>query len=215
MIGDVLTIRDAAERLGVSRRRVQAFVEQRRLPAHRVGRQWLVSARHVRRLAHTLQPGPGRPLGPEEAWRRVTELADGAAVSAAGLDELRRRVHRRARCVGVYVHPGLFDRLRNRPDVVLGGLEAAAGAGAPVETGEFLDVYVRASRLDELIEDVAAEETAEGANVHLHAVDDAAWPFDPDQRVAGVWVAWLDLEDRLEREADLVLDRALGGRVVA
>lgn len=213
MVGELLTLQDVAERLGVSRRRAQAFVEQRRLPARRVGNQWLVSASHVRRLAHTMQSGPGRPLSQQAAWRRISEQR-GQRVTE-DLDGFRRRVHPRARTLDGYVHPGLLGRLHERREVVLGGLEAAAAAGCPVDSEEPLDVYVRASDRDSVAEDVGFQEAAEGANVYLHVVDDRAWPFDDDRRVTGAWTAWLDLEDRLDRAAHLVLDRVTGGRVAA
>lgn len=40
---DWLTTRQAAEELGITRRRVQALIDQERLPAQRVGRDWLVN----------------------------------------------------------------------------------------------------------------------------------------------------------------------------
>ena len=52
-------------------------------------------------------------------------------------------------------------------------------------------------------------------NLHLHVVDDSAWPFAEDQRYVEGWAAWLDLADGGDRAADRLLDRLMGGRLIA
>ena len=54
----LLTTHDAADRLGVTDRRVRALIEGGRLPALRVGRDWLIRAEDLRRVARRK---PGRP----------------------------------------------------------------------------------------------------------------------------------------------------------
>lgn len=54
----MLTTTDAAVRLGVTVRRVQALISAGRLPAERVGRDWLIQERHLARVS---ERKPGRP----------------------------------------------------------------------------------------------------------------------------------------------------------
>jgi excisionase family DNA binding protein len=54
----VLTTRDAAERLGVSRDRVYQFIREERLPAQKVGRDYLIDEKD---LALVKTRKPGRP----------------------------------------------------------------------------------------------------------------------------------------------------------
>lgn len=54
----LITTKAAAERLGISARRVRALVETDRLPASRIGRDLLIDERHLARVADRK---PGRP----------------------------------------------------------------------------------------------------------------------------------------------------------
>jgi excisionase family DNA binding protein len=209
---DLLPLDEAARRLGVSRRRAEAMVLSGQLPAERLGRQWVVSPQAVRRTAGVRSSG-GRPVRPEKAWALIAELPDALSGGPAGLDAIRRKVRPRAEHLDVYVHPGAMDVLLDGE--VLGGRDAAAAAGAPVDAGVVHDVYVRRSEAAALLARAGAERTLEGANVHVHVVDDEAWPFEEDCRTAGPWVAWLDLADREDRAAITLLDRLIGGRLHA
>jgi len=183
-----------------------------RLLAERVGRQWVVTPEAVRRAAGLRSTG-GRPVSPKKAWALIDGLPSGVVGGRTGLDRQRRKVRPRAVHTTVYVHPGAVARLLDRG--VLGGLDAAAAAGAPVDVETVHDVYLRASQASEVLEDVGARPTPDGANVHVHVVDDEAWPFAEGRRTADPWVAWLDLADREDRAADTVLDRLIGGRLRA
>lgn len=211
MPGNLLPLSEAADRLGVSRRRVEALVLAGQLPGQRVGRQWVVSAAAVRRAGHTRWREPGRPLAQSSAWKL---LAAGLPTNM-DLDRSRRRLRARARHRDFYVHPGMLARLRNDARLVLGGREAASASGAPVDVGEEIDAYVRAGQLEAVVREYVANEVTEDANLHLHVVEDDAWPFGCDARVSGSWAAWLDLADRQDRAADALLDRLIGARVDA
>jgi excisionase family DNA binding protein len=205
----LLTLDEAASRLGVSRRRAQAMVTSGLLPAERRGLQWFVAAQALELVDHNRGPG-GRPLSSARAWAAIAEPAAGGDE----VDTWRRKVRPRARHRSYYIHPGLLDRLRHRPEVVLGGLDAAAAAGVPVDLAA-LDVYVRAGDAAGIFEELRAREAAVDPNVFAHIVPDEAWPFGPGQHVTGDWVAWLDLEDRRHRGANALFDRLVGGRARA
>jgi len=183
-----------------------------RLSAERVGRQWVTTPEAVRRAAGLRSPG-GRPVSPKRAWKLIDGLPADVAGGHTGLDRLRRKVRPRANHATVYVHPGAVARLLDHG--VLGGLDAAAAAGAPVDVETVHDVYLRASQAPGLLEAVGARPTVDGANVYVHVVDDEVWPFAEGHRTAGPWVAWLDLADREDRAADTLLDRLIGGRLRA
>jgi excisionase family DNA binding protein len=78
---------DAAERLGVSARRVRQLVNEGQIDAVRVGSQWLVSRDSVERRAE-LGPSAGRRWNAEVAWGVISLLSragadDGVAVAPA------------------------------------------------------------------------------------------------------------------------------------
>ena len=54
----LITTAQAADQLGVSIRRVQALIKARRLPAEKVGRDWLINEFNLERVA---ERKPGRP----------------------------------------------------------------------------------------------------------------------------------------------------------
>jgi hypothetical protein len=87
--------------------------------------------------------------------------------------------------------------------------------GVPVDDGGEMGVYLTRSNLDSVVSRFALSPARQGHNLQLHVVDDDAWPFDEQQRVVPLWVAWLDLADDDDRAADTVLDRLLGGRLTA
>jgi hypothetical protein len=186
------------------------------LPAERLGRQWAVSAAAVRAVDHTMWREPGRPMTQSTAWKLIGRgTAFGGGHEIEELDHLRRRLRARARHLETYVHSSLLPRLLDDDRVVLGGRAAAERLGAPVDVADSIDAYVRAGDERDLLREFAASEVSEGANVHLHIIDDAAWPFGWDQRHVDGWVAWLDLADDRDRAADALLDRLTGGRLLA
>jgi excisionase family DNA binding protein len=213
MAGERLTLQEAASLLGVSRRRVEAMVERGQLPAQRLGRQWVISAPALRSVLNTRTPSRGRPISPRTAWRLIEALPkDPSSLrSPGGLDSARRRLRKRARHVDVYVHPTLVEELVGDKRIVLSGRRAAAAANAPLDDNDEVDIYVMESEAHDLMAGMAALES-EDANVHLHVVADEVWPFSPGDQYTDPWVAWLDLADRQDRAADVVLDQLGVGR---
>lgn len=210
-----LTLDEAGERLGISRRRVQAMVSSGMLSAEKRGGQWFVASAAVRIAGHNRRAHPGRPLTASTAWDRIERLADdGRLLAAKGqLDDVRKRLRPRARHLSFYVHPGLLADLRRHQAVVLGGRDAIE-ASVPVDPVD-VDLYVKESDAGGVLDEVLARPTSGNANVFAHIVADNTWPFHPGQRHVSPWVAWLDLEDRQDRAAVTLLDQLLGGRAGA
>lgn len=61
-----VTTDDAAEMLDVTARRVRQFIDEGRLPAQKIGRQWIIKREDVLSFA-VLQRNVGRPAGAETA----------------------------------------------------------------------------------------------------------------------------------------------------
>jgi excisionase family DNA binding protein len=208
MPGDLLTLREAAERLGVSTRRARALVEHQQLQAQKLGRQWLVSADAVRQAQRSRQDR-GRPIRPGTAWSSIEELP-GILWGEVDVDSIRRRLLPRARHVDMYIHPGLLKGITEK--CVLGGRGAAALKDMPFDEGALCDLYIKESELGALVRESKAREVLDSANVRFHIVRDDLWPFKPIDRAVNLWVAWLDLADRDDRAADSLLERLIGGR---
>lgn len=191
--------------LGVTPRRVRAMIADGMLPALRLGHQWVVPLPTLRAFDHNRLRHPGRPMSQRAAWRKIADL-DRHGPGGQPLDELRRRLRARAVHSDGYVHPGALRSLLTDLDVIRGGLDAA---GIPEDRTD-LDLYVRRSRVDQVRSHYRIIDDGDALNVHLHVVDDDAWPFSPGPRRASQWVGWLDLADRRDRNADVVLDRLRG-----
>jgi excisionase family DNA binding protein len=204
---DRVTLEEAARRLGVSRRRVQALVQAGDIRADRVGRQWLVPLSSVRSRERVAVRQPGRPLSAERAWLAI--LDSSLDVGSSDADLFRRRVRSRAEHHELWVHPGLLDEIRERRDIVLGGRDAADVAGLPVGGESFVDVYVAQESAATFIESLGARPADSDPNLFLHVVPTAQ--FDELHRAGPLplIVAWLDLADRDDRAADLVADRLM------
>ena len=63
----LLTTMDAARALGISRGRVLQLIAAGRLPAQRLGRDWVIRASDLRLVAHR---HPGRPVTTGAGLRR-------------------------------------------------------------------------------------------------------------------------------------------------
>lgn len=64
---DLLTVRQAAARLGISGARVRALIAARRLPAVKFGWAWMIRERDLTRVADRR---PGRPVTTGAGLRR-------------------------------------------------------------------------------------------------------------------------------------------------
>jgi excisionase family DNA binding protein len=214
-VAEEYTVDEVAKALGVSPARVRQLIERGDITAERFGTQWSVPKRALGRYERTRWRRSGRPFTQVTAWRQLDQLVDElrGSISVERLDEMRRRLRPRASHQYLYVHPSLVSELVNSRDAVSSGRKSAARHGLPVDETEPVDVYLRSSALESFERDLRPRHVADGENVRLHVVDDEAWPFEPLEEIAPLWVAWLDLADEGDRAADTVLDRLVGGRV--
>lgn len=162
-----LSVREAAERLGVSPAAVRLRIAGGELGAVKLGRDWRVDEREVLRLARR-GDGAGRPLSPAMAWA-VLLLASGdepAADRLAGAPRYRARAGRwlrehpladhadrlreRARREVFAAHPSELRALRDRSDFLLTGLSAADAVGLLGEASA-VESYAPAGRREAVV----------------------------------------------------------------
>jgi len=218
---DVLSVRDAADELGVTDRRVRQLIARGDLRAERFGRQWLVlrddviDAREAKRVA-------GHPFSPANAWG-ILALAEGKdagwlsaseerrlseILSERGVKNLVPALRGRAKRESWFVHPSLLSRFAEDPRTVRAGSSAV---DAIISEGS-IEVYIPRAVSSDLAASFHAEVGARNANVRVRVID-GPWPFLPGQDSVGPVVAAVDLldhagDERRVRVAEEILDRA-------
>lgn len=212
-----LSVREAAERLGVDDSRVRQLIAAGLLGARRVGgRAWLVSADDVNKLV-SHRSSPGRPLAPARAWALLDLLDGGSAPwlspvarsqvrkllrQLAGADASRWRSALRARSElhPVEAHPAALRRLDGDPAVKAAGLDRAAHAGADVVAIDPLpEVYVQPDEWPKLHRRLALRDAGGRGNL-LVRVPAQVWPWAEDAPVGKAALA-ADLLESAEPRA--------------
>ncbi|MFD1824481.1 MULTISPECIES: helix-turn-helix domain-containing protein [Mumia] len=212
----LIGVRDAAERLGVSPRRVLQRIEDGTLPSVRVGSQWAIDPAHL-----PLARGrPSRPLSAHMAWALLDYL-DGGTPDVAPTE--RKRLHAYADRLRQADDPATLLRAWMEKRADRHEYRAAAAdlddlrdderllrSGASTEDSFIVspvaEAYVAASDLDTVVDDYfLVPATRPDGNVILHVVAKIpariAWP-----------VLAADLAEHLgsresARVAELVRDR--------
>jgi excisionase family DNA binding protein len=222
----LLTVREAAERLGVSPVAVRQHIASGSLPAVKSGRNWWLDERAVQRMARQ-QPVGGRSLSPAMAWA-VLLLASGddaAAEDMAGrnryssrmrawlrdhpLREHAPRLRARAEIEEFDIHPSELRRILDRPDVLATGISASDVVGLLGSTSA-VEVYAPAGCRDAIVDEHALMPGA--GPLGIRWVPDEVWSLldhDHDRRAprAAILLDLLESDDpRARREAA----RALG-----
>lgn len=223
----VLTVQEAAARLGVSADAVRKRVAAGDLPAERRGREWSLDARAVDRMARQ-PPGPGRPLSPAMAWAILLlasgdDHAAGRAVDNArywsrlrgwllthSLAEHSSRLRTRARTEDFDAHKSELARILDRPDVLVTGISAGDAAGL-VGRGSGVEIYAPAARREALIDEYVLEPGP--GPLRIRWVPDEIWPLldrarDGRAPRAAILLDLLEHDDpRARREARRALAR--------
>lgn len=222
----LLSVREAAERLGVGPMAVRQHIASGRLPAVKRGRSWWLDERAVQRM--TRQPlGGGRPLSPRMAWA-VLLLASGnqsAAEEVAGRDryssrmrvwlrdhplrDYAPRLRSRAEIEEFDAHPSELERVLHRADALATGISAGETVGL-LGPASGVEVYAPASHRRAIVDEHALS-SAPGS-VRIRWVLDEVWPVltrEEDRRAPRAAIL-LDLlesdEPRARREAARALE---------
>lgn len=122
-VGDLLSVSEAAALVHVSTEQVRRYVRAGLLPAKKTAGVWLVPTNHVQMLVER-RPGGGRPLSCSAAWRDIL------ASSIRAAEPYRYR--NRATVTRWSSGHTQVQRVLRHPDIVIGGIHAAAVHGALV-----------------------------------------------------------------------------------
>ena len=212
MVGQWLSLNEAASRLGVSRIAAQKLVEQDILPAERSGGRWLIDARDVQRRLRNSQLR-GRPIRQSRVWERIAQGTIPA--DDRECDVFRRRMRPRARHVDAFVHRSLQGPLADRTDVVFSGRSAASRLDLPIDSSpdDEIHLYVTVSAFEDLRASnlVQPRHGVADANAVVHVVEDANWSYLNGSSSPPVVTVWLDLADEDDRAERLVREYVLRG----
>jgi excisionase family DNA binding protein len=214
----LMTIREAAERLGVTPQRVRALAQNGDLDAVRAEGAWLIEADALTKRVLLSDLGATassvRPWSQPIAWAAIRALDDDEAL-LSDLDRkaryrLRRRladarpaqllsaVRNRARVVRASVHPSRAARLREL--VVPSGITGAGIHGFGLTGDDAMDGYVAEQALSDARDALRIRDSNSGAHL-LRVVDDAHL------------LTGLEVAPRLAVAADL-LDHAVEGGAI-
>lgn len=217
-VSALLSVEDAAERLGRSPQAVRLMAASGDLDAVKRGNGWWLDARAVERRRRE-PPGRGRPLSPPMAWSVLLlasgapELAGRAAGEAHQPSRARRWLHGhplpehfprlRTRAVRESFdgHPAEIGRILGRADVMASGISVADLIGVH-GSADAVEFYAPASARAPLIEEHALD--AGHGPVLARWAPDELWPVVAAPRAprAAVLVDLLENDDpRVRREA--------------
>lgn len=219
---EVLSVSEAAPKLGVSDRRVRQMLERGDMEGQRVGRSWIIVPKGIENVRN--RPKAGRPWKPASAWA-LLQIAAGeqpnvsfAEASRAkrriadrGIDELVMKLVSRGKKRKFYGHKSVLERIAAEQLVVRSGVSAAREHNADIIALDFLEAYVPAGRIEKLVKKYALEKSSERANILFRIVDDNSWPFLENAKFASgaiVAVDLLDADDKRSRRAGAGLARS-------
>ena len=188
--GGYLSVAQAAQRLGISARRVHHLVTTGDLRSSRLGAITVLPAADVERR-RSLRPRDGRRLTPSNAWG-VLALASGERpqwlapdtryrlgrlLAKHGLVALRAQLVDRAEWHAFRAHLSVLRDLRDDRALMLSGVTAAAELRLGLLAGDTVDAYVDARALTTVIARYRLRESQE-PNVILRVVPSfvPSWP---------------------------------------
>jgi len=162
-----LSSEQAAERLGINGQRFRALASAGRLPAHKIGRVWVIDSDLLPDPAE--RPGPGRPLSADNAWAILAILAGERAEWVADpsvLSRLRRRCRDSQQLIASLRHgvsraqilrfrflPHDLELLSQRADLVRSGLSANDPHINIRSRPDEVDAYIDEKSLDRIVEE--------------------------------------------------------------
>jgi excisionase family DNA binding protein len=211
-----LSVREAAQRLGVNQARVRALLKAGQLDGRRIGSQWVVDSDAVTRRLDLAASDRGRPFSSRSAWSAAA-LLDGQHTPWLATSErsrLRSRLVRhdatdvqayrwwmrkRAFAIRYRIAEADIAELMTAPGVVAGGISATSHYDLGLAFGNEAEVYVNSSTAAELVNEFFLVESGNG-NLLMHVEDSGVdWHKRTALATDGVWVA-----PRLVVAADLL-----------
>jgi hypothetical protein len=205
---ELVGVPEAARELKLNPSRVRSLIADGSLRADKIAGRWLVHSESVAARQREPMP-PGRPMAARNAWA-VLLAASGEpfpegmdpavrwrlrqALAHRGLVGVRGRLGRRADVERFWALPGELRAMHQSKDIVLTGSNAAGVLELPLAAPDAIDAYIRASRLDELVDEYGLDDVDKVGedNVMLRIVPDEAWMLD-ERRTAPIAAVALDL----------------------
>lgn len=182
---NLISVSDAAKRLGISARRVRALAANGRVPAQKIANRWFVevdrlsergrsagargrpfSAEHSLGLLYLASGDDARWLSEYEKWRL-------RRYALPRLPRLLPRLRGRASLHTVHAPESLIKRLGSDPKFVRSGASAAEEYRADISARSFLDGYYSERDFNDLVYRYAVQPVPEAAaNLVVRGVED-------------------------------------------
>ncbi|MFI6285614.1 helix-turn-helix domain-containing protein [Streptomyces sp. NPDC051018] len=219
----LLSVKQAAALLGIDDSRVRQLLRAGTLEGQLVGGRWLVdgssaqqrkkrgsvtsrslSVRNAWGLLAALSGQRALDLSDAERSRITSRLRDIAAHDGLPVARLGQLVRTRAECRRYRVHSGLLPTLLADPDVVRGGVSAAARVGASYLAPGKAEIYVHPDKVGKLEAGFGLDLDYAKGNLLMHVPPGEAWPYlrsnaahgeSGDAPAAVVAVDLLDLQE--------------------
>lgn len=223
-LSGLLSVAEAATRLGVSESRVRQLIHARELRAERVQGRWLLPIEAIERRQDLL-PARGRRLTPARAWGLLYLAADLPApwldrsaryrlrslLELRGLRSLRSRLTTRGVPAPMRSHPSLLPKLLDEPVLMLSGATAATRLRLGLVADDVVDAYVDADNGADLVVryHLRASRTP---NVVLRFVPTFTpdWPHDHEAPLPAIALDLLEDTDPRAREIGRALIERIG-----
>lgn len=192
----MLSVADAADRLGVDPSRVRQLLRAGELAGMQVSGVWVVEEEGVARRADR-PPSPSRPMSPSRAWG-LLDLLDGgkadwldaparsqvrafaARLTFAPAQRWRDLLRRREQRLAFLAHPAAVRRVVQDERVVVGGpaMAAASGLDLVAPGAATAEVWCRPEDVAPLVRAAALRPVVSRASADLVVrVPREVWPF--------------------------------------
>jgi excisionase family DNA binding protein len=191
----VMSVREAADLLGLDQSRVRQLVHQGDLGAVKVSGVLLIDEGDVARLADA-RGVRGRPLSPDRAWAALLFLEGAPApwLDPVGRSKVRRllsglagapaarwraALRARSEVIRCRAHPSALERLGDKPGVLVAGPQAASASGVDlvVVAEDIRELYVARELWARYVNELAIRERAQEPNL-VARVPNRLWPFE-------------------------------------
>jgi excisionase family DNA binding protein len=206
---NLMSVADAAKRLGISDRRVRALAADGRLPAQKLANRWFVEVDRLSERGRSAG-ARGRPFsgghslgllflasGDEAPWLSAYEKWRLRRYALPRLQSLLPRLRTRANVHSVQAPESVVKRLANDAKFVRSGVSAAEHHQADIAARSVLDGYYSERGFEDLAYRYALQPAAEGAaNLIVRGVEDPS--FLSGRRFMPMAVVAVDLADSVD-----------------
>lgn len=220
---NLVSVSDAAQRLGISARRVRALAANGRVPARKIANRWFVEADRLSERGRS-SGARGRPFsakhslgllylasGEDAVWLSDYEKWRLRRYALPRLQSLLPRLRGRANVHSVHAPESVVKRLASDANFVRSGVSAAEEHRADISSRSVLDGYYSERDFNKLVYRYVLEPAAEAAaNLIVRGIeDDGALGGRRHMPLAVVAADLADSADDRSRRAGVQLLRRL------